>query len=221
MVYEEDSGNGIPRGDSAGSGLKKALLLGDSIRMGYCPWTRAALKGVADVRFPEGNGRSTQFMLMELGGWRAVFDGASDLDAVVWNAGHWDVAHWNGDAASLTSEAEYARNVAAVTSRLRKYYPGARLVFATTTPMSPDGRIGGNPRSREEIRRYNAAAKAVLAPLGADVFDAYALCEGWPASSYRDYCHFTDEGFRKLGEAVAEFLRAGWAAGGSGPGGPA
>lgn len=37
--------------------MKKTLLIGDSIRMGYCGFVKALLAGEAEVFFPEENGR--------------------------------------------------------------------------------------------------------------------------------------------------------------------
>ena len=39
--------------------------------------------------------------------------------------------------------------------------PAEKIVFATTTPMNTNGKLGGNPCTTESIRRYNAAAVAV------------------------------------------------------------
>ena len=40
--------------------MKKIILLGDSIRMGYDKYTKMALEGVAEVFSPEENCRFTQ-----------------------------------------------------------------------------------------------------------------------------------------------------------------
>ena len=50
--------------------LPKVLVLGDSISMGYTPFLKRQLMGVADVRRPRCNCGATQFYLRERGGMK-------------------------------------------------------------------------------------------------------------------------------------------------------
>jgi len=93
---------------------------------------------------------------------------------------------------------------------LRELFPHAKIVFATTTTMNPSGQIGINPRTNEEISRYNEIASAVAAKNGIAVNDLFALTKDWDSSYYKDYCHFTDESNEILGRAVAETLKTIW-----------
>jgi len=85
---------------------------------------------------------------------------------------------------------------------LREYFPGAHLIFATTTPMNPAGIEMRNPRTTEDIRRYNEAAKSVMAELSVEVNDLFAAAEGWSEDSFIDYCHLKPEAYRALAEIV-------------------
>ena len=183
--------------------LPEVYLIGDSIRMGYCQNVATQLAGRASVRWPGGNCANSQNILINLGWWRKC----ATVPAVIqFNCGHWDAAHWDGDAEPITSLEEYRRNIRLIIHRLRKYYPKAKLVFATTTPMNPSGVAGGNVRTTEEIRRYNEVGVAVAEEEGVVVNDLFALVGKWPESDYADYCHFKPAANERLGKAVAEAL---------------
>ena len=52
--------------------MKKILLLGDSIRLGYDNYVKESLKNVADVYFPEENYAYTVNILRKLHAWMTV-----------------------------------------------------------------------------------------------------------------------------------------------------
>jgi len=74
--------------------------------------------------------------------------------------------------------------------------------------MNPDGTIGKNPRTTEEIMAYNRAAAEATEESGVPVNDLFAVTKNWPSSCYRDYCHYTQEYAAVLGRHVAQFIRA-------------
>ena len=185
------------------SSLPEILLIGDSIRMGYCGAVAEALRGKAEVKWPAVNCQSSQNVMIQLTRWRGL---VASPKVVQFNCGHWDAACWDGDADALTTVDEYARNVRIIIRRIRRYWPEAKIVFATTTPMNPNGNLGSNPRTTESIRRYNAAAVAVAQAEGVAVNDLFAITEKWPTSEYVDYCHFTKEAAKRLGGMVAARL---------------
>lgn len=49
-------------------------------------------------------------------------------------------------------------------------------------------------------------ASAVAREEGVAVNDLFAVVEKWPASDYKDYCHFNKEASKRLGCIVAERL---------------
>lgn len=190
-----------------GSGEKRrVLLIGDSIREGYCNTVKDELSDIADVRFPGENCRFTQYTYVSLGGWRWLFEDPERVDVVLWNNGHWDVAHWDRNAESLNTPKVYAEMTGRIAKRLSEYFPKAKLIFATTTPMNPNGSQGVNLRTNEEIAVYNKAARDIL---GNDVMiaDLNAFCASFGSEMYADYCHLTADGFRKLGIHVAGIIR--------------
>ena len=182
------------------------LLIGDSIRMGYCKTVRAQLADVANVFYPAENCRNTQNVITNLHAWSKQFP-ADDIGIVQFNCGHWDVAHWSGDEESLTSADEYRRNIQMIIRLLRKFFPKAKLVFATTTAMNPNGIVGVNPRYNRRIELYNRIAVEVANESAVAVNDLYAITKTYTTEMYRDHCHLTEPTSEALGKAVADFLR--------------
>ena len=54
--------------------MKQVLLLGDSIRMGYCSYVKEALAEKAEVIYPAENCRSSQNIIMGLASWAQLCD---------------------------------------------------------------------------------------------------------------------------------------------------
>ncbi|MBO4379092.1 MAG: hypothetical protein J5889_09015 [Clostridia bacterium] len=189
-------------------GKKNILLIGDSIRIGYCETVRSDLADIARVVYPAENCRNSDFIITRLHGWAQEFD-AAHIDIVHFNCGQWDAAHFNGWKDSLTPLDVYERNLHWIIWALRREFPSAALHMATTTPMSPINETlpAQNPRTTAEIRRYNEAALRVAAEEKVPVNDLFALTVGWPSTDYKDTCHYTDEAFARLGKAVAGYLR--------------
>ena len=186
---------------------KKVLLIGDSISIGYRPFVKEYLADEFDVTYPNDNCRNTQFVLTSLRAWANMFEDASTVSVVTFNCGHWDIAHWNCDEESLTSEQEYAHNVKRIIQRLREFFPQAKIVFFTTTPanMSWSKKLI-NPRTSEEIERYNRIATAVCEKENVAVKDLYKIAQGFGVDSFSDYVHFKDEYSEKLGRFVSDAI---------------
>ena len=182
--------------------MKQVLLIGDSIRMGYCETVRNLLSEKAEVLYPSDNCRSSTFIRSSLYAWAPLCD--ADRTAVVhFGCGQWDAAHFDYDPEPLVSIEEYARNLRSIVMHLREFFPHAKLIFATTTPMNPVNCETRNPRTTEDIRRYNEIATAVMKELKVEIDDLFAAALPWGSEAYVDYAHFTPEYFGKLGELVA------------------
>lgn len=116
---------------------KKIFLIGDSICRGYCPFVKENFKETHDVVYPEENCRNSQYIITSLKGWVNAFENTDGVELVSFNCGHWDIAHWNGEEESLTNVAEYAHNIKRIIRQLKKFFPNAKILFFTTTPMNP------------------------------------------------------------------------------------
>ena len=131
--------------------MKKVLLLGDSIRMGYDKYTRDKLSGVAEVYFPEENCRFTTYILRYVYDWSDQLKiNRDEIDVVHWNAGLWDCLHME-DGEPLVPVDVYERNIARVQGLISKAFPNAKSVFATSTSVSEkcgNGRVNADTTAR-------------------------------------------------------------------------
>lgn len=204
MTYIEDGVHlEIAKTDSQ---KKTVFLIGDSIRMGYCDTVRERLCDMANVIYPAENCRNSQFILTSLATWASMTEPES-VDAVLFNCGQWDVAHFEGDDFNLTDIRTYAHNIKRIIGRLRRHFPNAKVLFANTSSMSPGGVVGRNPRTNAEIEAYNREAALVARELGVPVCDVYGFTLHFTAEQFRDYCHLTADAFAALGAFVASFIR--------------
>ena len=183
------------------------FLIGDSIRVGYCESTRKELSDCAEVFFVNDNCRNTQYVITSLLAWKNKFNDTNLVNVVHFNCGHWDIAHWSGHSEPLTSEEEYAKNIQIIIDLIRARFKNAKIAFATTTSMNPDGTPSGNYRNNDMIDRYNEIAVRVAEKNGIPVDDLNKITKEWGSDSYKDYCHHTEEAAAKLGKAVADFIR--------------
>ncbi len=186
--------------------LPNIFLIGDSIRKGYCATVKSELAGKAEVFYVDDNCRSTQYVIFSIRKWANMFSDPKRVDIVHFNCGHWDTAHFSGCPESLTSESEYEKNIGQIIFLIRKLFPCAKIIFATTTPMNPNGKVGINPRYNSEIDRYNELACEVCRREGVEVNDLNAFTRDWGEECFKDYCHLTTEAFAELGREVANCL---------------
>lgn len=204
--YDEE-GNASIKTVETDKNRKTVFIIGDSIRMGFMPYAQSALQDEAIVISPDENCRNTQHTYISLPSWKTMFSVPEEVKLIYWNNGHWDIAHWDGDAESLNSVEQYTEMLRRIYHRLCNYFPNAKIIFATTSHANPNGMMGVNPRTNEEIIRYNQSALHLMDELGVHVDDLYAYMENWSEDAYSDYVHLTNEGYRLLGEHVAQEIR--------------
>jgi len=186
-------------------GLPRVLLLGDSISIGYTREVRQRLAGRANVHRPPVNCGPTVFGLEQLEGWL----GPGRWDVIHFNFGLHDLKYLDANGTyivpgpgdhPLASPEEYAANLREIVSRLKR--TGARLVFATTTPV-PAGTVG---RVEGSERAYNAAAEQVMREAGVPINDLHALATAHPGFQLPHNVHFTREGCEVLADQVTANL---------------
>lgn len=187
--------------------MKGVLLLGDSIRMGYCHYVKEKLNDIAEVCYPEENCGYTQYTLVELPKWINLVGDPGKVDVIHWNNGHWDVAHWGKEDVSLNSPEQYALMLERIYRKMRALCPNAKIIFALTTPMNPDGDGGNNPRTNGEIEQYNFIAYKVMGNLGVQINDLYSIISKQPSSIYIDYAHLSEKGYQLLAGLVSKMIR--------------
>lgn len=74
--------------------MKRVMLVGDSIRMNYCPVVYMKLSEFCEVVYPEENSRFAKYTLCEFGHWVEKY-GTPDI--IHWNNGLWDVFRYDGE----------------------------------------------------------------------------------------------------------------------------
>jgi lysophospholipase L1-like esterase len=170
--------------------LPRVLLIGDSVSRGYTQAVRKAMAGKANVhRAPENCGPTA--------------NGLKKLD--VWlGDGKWDVIHFNfGIHDRATPAADYAQRLETIVTRLKA--TGAKVIWASTTPVPPDTKDG--PTATQQIVEKNEIAAKVMTKLGVAVDDLFGFITPQVAKVQNPKdVHFTAEGYDLLGGEVARSI---------------
>ena len=186
--------------------MKKIVLLGDSIRMGYDKYVKEALEGVAEVYYPSENCKFSQYMLRFVHEWKKKGEWPDDVDLVHWNAGLWDVMEMRGDP-PFSSPAHYEDMIGRIDRRLRFLFPKAKLVFATSTAVREEGYKGGARRHNAIIEQYNEVALGALANTDTVINDLYAHTKNVPPEYCSDMTHYNaPEGAAYMGGKVLSVI---------------
>jgi acyl-CoA thioesterase-1 len=188
-------------------GLPRVLLLGDSISIGYHVGVRERLQGKANVHRPAENCSDSGHGVKSLDKWL----GSGKWAVIHFNFGLHDVKYLDADGKYVTpdkgkqvaSVAQYEANLRTIVTRLKQ--TGAKLIFATTTPV-PAGSAG---RVVHDEEAYNAAAKRVLQEMGVAIDDLHAFVKPRQTEIQRPKnVHFTDAGYAALADQVAASIQA-------------
>jgi hypothetical protein len=183
-------------------GLPRVLLIGDSISIGYTLAVRDELKGKANVHRPATNCGPTTRGVEMIDAWL----GNSKWDVIHFNFGLHDLKFIDGQGKNTSpdkgrvqvSAADYEKNLETIVTRMKK--TGAKLIFATTTPVPP----GEPQRIKGDERNYNDIARRVMQKHGVAIDDLAAFCEPRLAELQRPAnVHFTPEGSKQLATQVA------------------
>jgi hypothetical protein len=166
--------------------LPRVLLIGDSVSGGYTLATRKALAGKANVhKAPENCGPTTT--------------GLKKIE--VWLGDQkWDVIHFNfGIHDRATPLADYRQRLEQLIARLQK--TGAKLVWATTTPIPDDLE---HKQTAASIIERNEAATELMKAHGIAIDDLFTAITPHLATMQRpNDVHFNAQGYAFLGKQVA------------------
>jgi hypothetical protein len=172
-------------------GLPRVLLIGDSVSRGYTQPVRAALEGKMNVhRAPENCGPTA--------------NGLKKIE--VWlGDGKWDVIHFNfGIHDRNTPVADYKQRLQQLVDRMSK--TGAKLVWATTTPIPDDP---SKNQTAASVVGKNAAALEVMKEYGVVCDDLFeAITPHLAEMQNPNDVHFNAGGYEFLGKQVAASLEA-------------
>ena len=186
--------------------MKKIVLIGDSIRMGYDKYVKNALQGVADVYYPNENCRFAEYVLRYAHEWKRSGEWPDDVDLVHWNAGLWDALELFGDE-PLTSLSYYEQAIARIDKRLRMLFPNAKLVFATSTAILEHKCSAHFRRHNATIEEYNKTAIRALSQTDTIINDLYEITKDCPEEYHSDAVHYyTDAGTDLIGKKVLKVI---------------
>lgn len=190
--------------------LPKVLLIGDSISMGYGKKVRQLLQGKAIVTRPGGNHRYSAHGVKHIGNWL----GNQKWDVVHFNFGIWDthfthkgqlvrvenLAKYKKEDLKVRSTTEaYVQNLSKVIASIRRKNPGAKIIWASTTPCS----YYGEDHAKLIVKNNEAAAK-LMKKENITINDLHACAlpnlKEWHST---DRCHFNPKGKEALAKKVA------------------
>lgn len=196
----------------------RVLILGDSISIGYTPFVREILAGMATVVRPTvANGdkaencAGTNYGKDQIARWLQLEGGA--FDVIHFNFGLHDLKHVDPETGKNSNDPihphqaklkNYTAQLRSIAQELQT--SGAQLIFATTTPV-PKGNV--RPfRDPEDVVKYNAAAWGIMSELGIPINDLYGFALPRLAEIQQPAnVHFTPEGSRLLAERVVHGVR--------------
>jgi lysophospholipase L1-like esterase len=176
--------------------LPRILIIGDSISIGYTPPVQKLLAGQATVERIPGNAAHTRNGVEKIASWL----GNAKWDLVHVNFGLHDLRRMD-DGQYQIAPAEYEANLHKIFDALAK--TGARLTFATTTPV-PHAKVSP-PRADIDVELYNNIARRVLAPRNVTIIDLYAAALPRLAEiQQRSNVHFHPDGSDFLATQVVK-----------------
>jgi len=167
--------------------LPRVALIGDSITRAYFPAVEAALKGKAYcARIATSKAIGDPALPAQI----ALFLSEEKFDVVHFNIGMhgWDY-----------TEDEYRQFLPELLAAVRKGAPGAKLVWASTTPVRKDKEAGP---SNARIENRNRIAREFFGKQGIPIDDLHAAIAGHD-DLHSDDVHFNAEGSKMLAASVA------------------
>ena len=177
-------------------GLPRVLLIGDSIARGYGPQVEQKLKGRAHVaRLATSKSVGDPALLAEV--------------ALVLGQARFDVIHFNNGLHGFGySEDDYRRAFPGLLAALRKGAPGAKLIWATTTPVRERDHLDRLDPRTDRVEARNAIVARFLVDEKIPVDDLFGLMDGHPEYHAADGIHFNDKGVAVQAEHVAARIGA-------------
>lgn len=168
--------------------MKNVLLIGDSIRVGYDKSVKKTLEGSANVYFPEDNCRFASYVLRYLHDYKQLIENG-EADVIHWNAGLWDCLRLFEEEPHTPKDV-YAYYIDRICVRIKKLFPTARVIFATSTRVISEKMDKNAMRYNEDIEEYNRIAVDVVKKYGFEVDDLYAVSASLPDSAHSDPVHY-------------------------------
>ena len=185
--------------------MKRVVLLGDSITMGYARYVRGRLRMRADVISPEETAGNSQNLLAHLDEW------AINLypQVIHVNCGLHDIRREFGADQTAVPLEDFKKNLRTIFERLKRETK-AKVIWATITPVLERWHRENNKfdRLEQDLIDYNIAAANMAEEMHIPIDNLYGmlveanlgellLFDGW---------HYKEEGYSLMGRTVAEFI---------------
>ncbi len=194
--------------------LPNVLILGDSISIGYTPYLKEQLKGIANVYRPifkngkNENCQGTTNGLLHIDHWI----GSRKWDIIHFNFGLHDLKHVDPITGKNSKKKEdphqanrkqYKRNLFVIVEKLKN--TKATLIFATTTPYPDDLKTA--IRDEGLSKKYNKVALKVMKKNKIMINDLYSfVLPRMQDLQIPNNVHFTKKGSEELGKRVADII---------------
>ncbi|MGH9450209.1 MAG: SGNH/GDSL hydrolase family protein [Terriglobia bacterium] len=193
MVTEEIEWTWAERPPTTDLRLPNVLLLGDSITRAYYPDVARELRGRANCYlFATSASSGDPRLALQL---QSYFN----MVRVSFSIIHFN----NGMHGWGYSEAQYADGLPELVAELRKNAPGAKLIWANTTPVRKDSKSGGASNARVEAR--NALAAKLMRADHIPTDDQYTLMAAH-ADLHSDDVHYTGAGCALQAKQVVRLI---------------
>lgn len=201
--------NSAKAGVEKAARLPNALILGDSISLGYTPMVVRQLKGKVNVQRPKANCGDTNRYLKSLPNWL----GKTKWDVIHFNVGLHDLCYRHPDSKVQGNRdkvngtiavpiKEYEKNLTKILKQLKA--TNAKLIWASTTVVPEDeaGRIVGDDL------KYNAIAAKIMNEHGVTINDLHKLSTQFPAGLFKKPgdVHFQIKGSQLLARQVTNAI---------------
>lgn len=168
--------------------MKNILLIGDSIRIGYDKSVEKSLQGIANVYYPDDNCRFASYVLRYLHIYKQLLDD-KEADVIHWNAGLWDCIRLFEEEPHTPKDV-YAYYIERVCIRIKKLFPAAKVIFATSTRVLSERMAKDFKRYNEDIEEYNRIAVEIVKKYGFKVNDLYTISSALPENAHSDAVHY-------------------------------
>lgn len=175
--------------------LPRVLLIGDSIACGYSPIVIKQLQDKANVD--------------RLGTSRSINDPVLIKETTLMLEDcHYIAVHFNNGLHGWhLGDEPYAKYLRQYTQLLQKLSNGAKLIWASTTPITVQGDIQTiDLEKNNKVLRRNALAEEIMHEYHIPISDLYQLVLNKAELRSADGYHYSADGQRVQGEAISELL---------------
>ena len=164
-----------------------------------------AFEGIAGVYYPRDNCRFSTYVLRHLIDWKNEYVKDVEIDLIHWNAGLWDDLVMP-DGLPLVDIQEYKKNIERVCKLIKMFFPQAKMIFATSTPVQEE-LFDVCKRYNKTTELYNEAASKIVTSHGGEINDLYGLMNKQPVEYHSDLTHYyTKEGTEVITNQVIKCI---------------